>query len=126
MADHNTTTSFQVPPEMRAFAEQSVEQARKAFDSVMTAAQSAASAIEGQTAAAQAGAKDVQRKAVAFAEHNVDASFNFASKLLAAKDGEEVMKLHADYVKTHMQALSDQARELGQTAARATGVKLKD
>ena len=50
MAEH-TVTSFQVPPEMRAFAEQSVEQARKAFDSVMTAAQSAASAIEGQTVA---------------------------------------------------------------------------
>ncbi|MET0669528.1 MAG: phasin family protein [Xanthobacteraceae bacterium] len=121
-----TTTSFQVPSEMRAFAEQSVEQAKKAFDSVMTAAQSAASAIEGQTVAAQAGAKDVQRKAVAFAERNVDASFDFARKLVAAKDSEEVMKLHADYVKAHMQALSDQARELGQTAARATGAKLKD
>ena len=63
---------------MRAFAEQSVEQARKAFDSVMATAQSAASAIEGQAIAAQAGAKDVQRKAVAFAERNVDASFDFA------------------------------------------------
>jgi phasin len=118
--------NFQVPPEMRAFAEQSVEQARKAFDSVMTAAQSAASAIEGQTVAAQAGAKDVQRKAVAFAERNVDASFDFARKLLAAKDGEEVMKLHAEYVKACMQALSEQARELGQTAGRAAGVKSKD
>ena len=118
--------NFQVPPEMRAFAEQSVEQARKAFDSVMTAAQSAASAIEGQTVAAQAGAKDVQRKAVAFAERNVDASFDFARKLLAAKDGEEVMKLHAEYVKACMQALSEQARELGQTAGRAAGAKPKD
>ena len=118
--------NFQVPPEMRAFAEQSVEQARKAFDSVMTAAQSAASAIEGQTVAAQAGAKDVQRKAVAFAERNVDASFDFARKLLAAKDGEEVLNLHAEYVKACMQALSEQARELGQTAGRAAGVKSKD
>ena len=128
MADQmaSSKTSFRVPPEMLSFAEQSVEQAKKAFDSVMTAAKSAASAIEGQTVAAQAGAKDMQRKAVAFAEHNVDASFDFATKLLAAKDGEEVMKLHADYVKTQMQALGDQARELGQTAARATGSKLKD
>ena len=125
MAEH-AMSSFQVPPEMRAFAEQSVEQARKAFDSVMATAQSAASAIEGQTVAAQAGAKDVQRKAVAFAERNVDASFDFARKLLAAKDGDAVMKLHANYVKAHMQALSDQARELGQAAARVAGAKLKD
>ena len=128
MADQrmaSSKASFQVPPEMLQFAEQSVEQARKAFDNVMTAAKSAASAIEGQTVAAQAGAKDVQRKAVAFAERNVDASFDFATRLLAAKDGEEMMKLHSDYVKAQMQALGDQARELGQTAARATG-KLKD
>jgi phasin len=130
MADQTTMASskasFRVPPEMLSFAEQSVEQAKKAFDSVMTAAKSAASAIEGQTVAAQAGAKDMQRKAVAFAEHNVDVSFDFATRLLAAKDGEEVMQLHADYVKTQMQALGDQARELGQTAARATGSNLKD
>jgi phasin len=125
MADH-TMASFQVPDEMRAFAEQSVDQARKAFDNVMTAAQSAASAIEGQTTAAQAGAKDVQRKALAFAEHNVDASFEFARKLLAARDGEEVMELHTDYAKTQVQTLGKQAQELGQAAARATGVKLKD
>lgn len=117
---------FQIPPEMRAFAEQGMQQARRAFESMMVAAQSAASAIEGQTAAAQAGAKDMQRKAVTFAEHNVEASFDFARKLMAAKDGEEVLKLHADYVKTQMQALTEQARDLGQAAAKAAGVPGKD
>jgi len=111
--------NFQIPPEMRSFAEQSVDQARKAFDTVMNAAQNAVSSFEGQAAAAQAGAKDVQRKACAFAEHNVDASFDFAQKLLSAKTGEDVVKMHADYVKSQMQTLSDQARELGQTATRA-------
>ena len=125
MADHGMP-NFQIPPEMRSFAEQSVAQARKAFDGFMTAAQSAVSTLEGQAAAAQAGAKDVQRKAVAFAEHNVAASFEFAQKLLKAKDGEEVMKLHADYVKTQMQALGEQARELGQSATKAATDRSKD
>ena len=31
-----------------------------------------------------------------------------------------MMRLHADYVKAQMQALSDQARELGQAAAQAS------
>ena len=119
MADP-TKPGFQIPPEMRSFAEQSVEQAKKAFDSVMTAAQRAASALEGQATASQAGARDVQRKAVAFAEHNVDASFDFARRLLAAKDAEEMMRLHADFVKTQIQVLAEQVRELGQTAAKAT------
>ncbi len=111
--------AFQVPPEMRTLAEQSVEQAKKAFDGFMTATQQAVSTIEGQAAVAQAGAKDMSRKAVGFAEKNVAASFEFAQRLVRAKDAEEVMKLHADYVKTQMQSLNDQAHELGQAATKA-------
>jgi phasin len=110
--------NFQIPSEMRSFAEQSVAQAQKAFDGFMTAAQSAVSTLEGQAASAQAGAKDVQRKAVSFAERNVDASFDFARQLLTAKDTGEMVKLHADYVKKQIEMLTQQARELGQTAAK--------
>lgn len=106
-----------IPPEMRAMAEQSVEQAKKAFDSVMTAAKGAVSGMEERAAAAQAGAKDMHRKAVAFAEHNVDASFEFARKMVAAKSAEEMVTLHADYVKSQMQALGEQVREIGQAAS---------
>jgi hypothetical protein len=85
----------------------------------MTAAQSAVSTLEGQAASAQASAKDVQRKAVTFAEHNVDASFDFARQLLTAQDTGEMVKLHAEYVKTQIQALTEQARELGQIASKS-------
>jgi phasin len=122
MADQGMQ-GFKVPPEMRSFAEQSVVQARKAFDGFMSAAQGAVSTLEGQAAAAQVGAKDVQRKAVAFAEHNVDASFDFAQRLVSAKDTAEMVKLHAEYVKSQIQALSEQARELGETATKAAAPK---
>jgi phasin len=115
------TQDFQIPSEMRSFAEQSVTQAQKAFDGLMTAAQSAVSTLEGQAATAQAGAKDVQRKAVAFAEHNVDTSFDFARQLLTAKDTGEMVKLYAEYVGKQIQALTEQARELGHIAAKSTG-----
>ena len=52
-------SGFEIPAEMRNMAEQSVDQAKKAFDGFMSAAQQAVAAVEGQTAAAQAGAKDV-------------------------------------------------------------------
>ena len=111
--------NFQVPPEMRALAEQSVEQAKKAFDGFISATQRAVSTLEGQAAAAQAGAKDMTHKAVGFAERNMAASFDFAQKLTRAKNPQEVMQLHTDYVKAQMQALAEQARELGQTAAKS-------
>ena len=120
------TQSFQIPNEMRAFAEQSVTQAKQAFDGFMNAAQDAVSSFEDRATAAQAGARDVQRKAFAHAESNVAASFDFARRLLAAKDGSEMMKLHADYIQAQIRALSEQARELGEIAAKVTSTSAKD
>ena len=110
---------FAVPPEMRALAEKSVEQARKAFDGFVSAAEKAAAEFEQNAKAARGGAKDVAQKAMSFAEQNVASSFDLAQKLVAAKDIGEVVKLHAEYVRNQINALSEQARELGQTAAKA-------
>jgi len=108
-----------VPPEMRKFAEQSVQQAKKAFDELMTATQRAASTFESHASSAQTAAIELQRKVVGYSERNVAASLEFAQRLLQAKAPEDVMKLHADYVKAQMQALADQARDIAQHAAKA-------
>jgi phasin len=110
---------MQVPPELRAFAEQSVEQAKKAFDSFVVATQRAVTTFEDQAAATQSTVKAIQAKAIAYTERNMTASFDFSQKLLRAKDAEELMRLHADYVKAQVQMLTEQARELGQSAAQA-------
>jgi phasin len=120
MAD-NAGSHFHIPPEMRAFAEQSVVQAKQAFDSVVTAAKGTVSNLEGQAAAAQAGARNVQQKAIAFAGQNVDASFEFARRVLAAQTGEDMAKIQAEFVRSQMQVMSDQARELGAALAGAAG-----
>jgi phasin len=117
MADQ-TINDF-VPAEMRKFAEQSVTQAKKAFDELMTATQRAVSTFEGHASSAQTTAIELQRKVVGYSERNVSASLEFAQNLLQAKDPEALMKLHADYVKTQMQALAEQARDLTQHAAKA-------
>src|SRR6266436_45831 len=98
-------SSFEIPSEMRNLAEQSVEQARKAFDGYMTAAQQAVEALEGQATVAQAGTKNVGKKAMTFAEQNVATSFEFAQKLVRAKDVQEVLRLQGEFVQAQMQAL---------------------
>ena len=108
-----------LPPEMRKFADQSVQQAKKAFDDLMNATRTAVSTFEGQASSAQATALELQRKVVSYSEHNVSASLEFAQNLLRAKGPEDVMKLHADYVKAQMQALTEQARDIAQHAAKA-------
>jgi phasin len=110
--------SFEIPGEVRNFAERSVDQARKAFDGFISATQKAATAAEGQAAVAQSGAKEMRQKAMAFAEANVSKSFDFAQQLVRARDVEEVMRLQTDFVRAQMQALSEQAQVLGQTATK--------
>ena len=53
-----------------------------------------------------------------YAEQNVAATFDFAQKLMKAKDSAEVMGLQSEYLGRQMQALSAQVQELGQSAAR--------
>ena len=110
--------NFEVPTQMRQFAEQSVEQARKAVDGFMTAAQKTAAAMESHAATAQSGAKDVGQKAMAFAEQNIANSFEFAQKLVRAKDVQEVMALQQEFLKSQMQAMQAQAKDLGPTATK--------
>jgi phasin len=110
---------FNVPPDMKAFTEQSMEQARKAFEGFIGSAQQAASTFQGQALAAQTSAKDVGQKVMTFAERNVSASLDFAHRLVQAKDVNEVVRLQSEYVSAQMQALTQQAKELGESASQA-------
>ena len=110
---------FEIPADMRAMAEKSVEQARQAFDIFVSAAQHAVSAAESQAANAQAGAREVGELAMGFVERNIASSFEFAQKLLQAKEPKDVMALHSEYVNTQIAALTDQAKELSRRAAKS-------
>jgi phasin len=113
--------NFQIPAEMRAMAEKSVEQARQAFDAFAAAAKHAVDTAETQAKGVQSGAKEAGELAMQFAERNIASSFEFAQKLVQAKDAQEVMKLHADYTQSQIAALTEQAKELGQKASKITG-----
>ena len=110
---------FAIPKDMRAMAEASFEQARKAFDKFMESARTTAGNIEERRETVRAGAKEIGSKAVSYAEKNVQASLDYAQSLLKAKDLTEVMKLHSDYVQSQMRSLAEQASEMGQIVSRA-------
>jgi phasin len=121
----NRVDQFQIPPEMRAIAEKSVEQAKQAVESFISAAHRTATALEGQAETARKGAKDVGQKAVDFAAQNIASSFELAQKLVRAKDMQEMMELQASYIRTQMQVLGEQAKELGQGAGKFATDPLK-
>ena len=110
---------FEIPHDMRAFAEKSVEQAKQAFDGFISATHQAVSAFEGQAETARQGARHVAEKAMNFAERNVASSFEFSQKLVRAKDIQELMRLQTEFIRNQMQILTEQAKELGESAAAA-------
>jgi phasin len=110
---------FEIPKDVMSMAEASFDQARKTFEKFLTSAQAAAGSLEERGASVRAGAKDIQAKAIAYAEKNVQASLDYAQSLLHAKDLTEVMRLHSEFVQAQMRALAEQASEMGQAVGRA-------
>ena len=130
----NGKIPYEVPTEMRDFAEKSVDQARKAFDGFIGAAQKAVDTAHGSAESARVNAQDMTRKAMGYAEINVSAAFELAQKMVKAKDLTEVMQHQSEFMKSQMAALQNQIKELGsaaqdvatkasETAARATKMK---
>ena len=76
------------------------------------------SKVEDSASAVQTGTSDVNRKALSFAEEQVDAAFKFAQEMVRAKDLEELMALQQNYLRRQMETLGEQARDISDTASK--------
>ena len=108
-----TNTPFEVPTDLRDFAERSVEQARKAFEGFVSVAQKTAGAVDTASASVQANVKSATAQALGYAEENVNAAFDLAHKLVKAKDPQEAFALQSEYLKSQLAKLQSQAKEIG-------------
>jgi phasin family protein len=81
-------------------------------------------AMESSAEAAQSGARELNRKAIGFAEKNVNAAFDFAQQLVRTKDPKEIVQLQQEFLQRQIEQMSSQMKELGehatQTAQTAT------
>jgi phasin len=115
----NQTPNYDIPPEMRDFAEKSVEQARKAMDGFIGAAQKTVDTFEGSATTVQASAKDMTRKTFSYAEQNIAAAFELAQRMVRAKDVQEAMQAQAEFVRSQFEAMQTQMKEFGSMAQSA-------
>ena len=116
MADQPT---FEIPTAMRDMAEKNVEQTRHAYSQFLEMARQAQQLVAKSTESATDSARDVQSKALRYAEENVQASFSFASDLARARDLNEFMTIQTRYAQRQMQHYTEQAQELGKLVADA-------
>jgi phasin len=106
-------TPFEIPNELRDFAERSVDQARKAFEGFVSVAQKAVGTVDHASASTQTSAKSLSAHVLGYTEQNVNAAFELASKLVKAKDPQEAFALQSEYLKAQLGALQEQAKEIG-------------
>ncbi|GJE28987.1 phasin [Methylobacterium organophilum] len=113
------TPNYEIPTEMRDFAEKSVDQARKAFDSFIGAARRTAETVSGSADLARSNASNLSTRGFEYAEQNVNAAFDLAQKLVRSRDVNEAMQHQAEFVRSQFAAIQAQAKEFGGLAQSA-------
>ena len=113
------TPSYEIPSDMRDMAEKCVEQASRAFDGFMSAAQKAVGHADSGPGSIQS--RGVGTKTMGFAETEVRSAFDLARKLVRAKDLQEILALQSDYAKSQMTVIQEQAKELGSLMQTSAG-----
>jgi hypothetical protein len=109
------TPPVEIPPELRELAEKNIEQAQAAYGQFMDFLTQAI----GASSKASSEFRVVQERAIQFARENADRSFSLGRELARAKDVQEVLRLHSQFMQTQMQSYALQTQELGQLLSEA-------
>jgi phasin len=103
---------FEVPEQMRAFAEKGVSQARDNYAKFKDAAESHNGTIEAVFTSASKGASAYSAKLMEFMKANTTANLDFAQELLGAKSPSEAVELMTGFSRKQYETLTSQAKEL--------------
>jgi phasin len=105
---------FEVPEQMRAFAEKGVSQARESYTKFKDAAETHNSTIEAVFTTATKGATDYSAKLLDMVKANTNATFDFAQELVGAKSLPQAMELWSAHAKKQVETITAQTKELAE------------
>ncbi len=120
----NVSDKFDIPNTMHDFAGSSVEQARRAFEDYLAAAYKAIGTLETSAANVRESVRALGADAIAFAEENMAANFDFTKRMVAARSIEEMVKLQSGFIEKQMATFTRQGEKLAQTVT-GTAAKAK-
>jgi hypothetical protein len=109
---------------MREMAQTTLDKAKEAVSKYMAESQKIRDKADSTMRASYSNAKEMNEKAVAFAEANVRAGFELAERLLQAKDPQEMGTVYQNHLKEQMEKMNAQFRELGSLVSRPAPVDL--
>ncbi|MCJ2013997.1 phasin [Methylobacterium sp. J-076] len=110
------TPNFEIPNEMRDFAEKSVDQARTAVGTMMSNAIKASEQMQNAGHTFHSTFTTAMVKSFDHAQNNANAAFDYAQKLVRTRDMREAIALQSEFVRSQFAALQSQAKEFGALA----------
>jgi phasin len=105
---------FEVPEQMRAFAERGVSQARDNYAKFKDAAETHNGTIEAVFTSATKGASAYSAKLMEFMKANTTSTLDFAQELLGVKSPAEAFELWTTHSRKQVETFAAQAKELGE------------
>jgi phasin len=111
-----TNAGFEIPADMRALAEKSVEQAKENYEKCKSAAEQATDVLEDTYSTASKGYASYGLKVIETTRANTEAAFDLMSELMGAKSYAEVVELSSAFMRKQFDAMIAQAKELSEHA----------
>ena len=105
---------FEVPEQMRAFAEKGVSQARDNYAKFKDAAETHNGTMEAVFTSASKGASAYSAKLMEFVKANTTAQLDFAQELFGVKSPSEALELWTSHTRKQFETLTAQAKELAE------------
>ena len=109
---------------MREMAQTTLDKAKDAVSKYMAETQKMREKADSGVRASYSTVKEMNEKAVAFAEANVNAGFELAQRLLHAKDPQEMGAVYQSHLKEQMEKMNAQFRELASAVSQPPVVDL--
>jgi hypothetical protein len=109
---------------MREMAQTTLDKAKDAVSKYIAESQKLREKADSGVKAAYSNVKEMNDKAVAYAEANVAAGFELAERLLKAKDPQEMGTVYQNHLKEQMEKMSAQFKELGSLISKPPPVDL--
>jgi phasin len=105
---------FEVPEQMRAFAEKGVSQARDSYAKFKDVAESHNGTIEAVFSSASKGASEYSAKLMEIMKASTTANLDFAQALIGVKSPSEAMELWSSHAKKQFEAFTANTKELAE------------
>ena len=103
---------FEVPEQVRAFAEKGVSQARDSYAKFKDAAETHNGTIEAVFTTASKGASEYSAKLMEIMKANTSASLDFAQELIGVKSPTEAIELWTAHARKQFESFTANAKEL--------------